>query len=66
MSSITCPKCGMTSCNTGDIKHRYCGRCHQFYDQMVEIPTAIRSPRADKLRQQVSAFVKRAMGPRRR
>ena len=25
--SITCPKCGLTSYNANDIKHRFCGRC---------------------------------------
>lgn len=30
--SITCPKCGMTSYNPNDIKHRYCGNCNQFHD----------------------------------
>lgn len=27
--SITCPVCGMTSHNQEDVKHRYCGNCHQ-------------------------------------
>ncbi len=56
----------MTSHNTGDIQHRFCGRCDQFYDEMMEIPRAIRSPKADKFRKQVSDWVKRAMGPKRR
>lgn len=30
--SITCPRCGKTSYNHGDIKRRYCGNCHQFHD----------------------------------
>ena len=27
---ITCPKCGMKSYNENDIKHGYCGNCHEF------------------------------------
>jgi ribosomal protein L37E len=30
--SITCPRCGATSYNLNDVKHRYCGACHQFHD----------------------------------
>lgn len=26
--SITCPRCGATSYNPGDIANTYCGRCH--------------------------------------
>ena len=29
-SSITCPKCGMTSYNQDDIKSGYCGNCHDW------------------------------------
>lgn len=25
--SITCPHCGLTSCNKHDIESRYCGKC---------------------------------------
>lgn len=32
--SITCPRCGWTSYNPGDIEHRYCGHCNNFHDQM--------------------------------
>ena len=47
----------MTSCNTGDIEHRYCGRCDQFYDEMLEVSATIRSPRMDKVRKQVADLV---------
>lgn len=30
--SITCPRCGRTSHNPHDVRHRYCGGCH---DHMV-------------------------------
>ena len=33
--SFTCPTCGMVSYNTNDIKHRYCGNCHVFFDENV-------------------------------
>jgi ribosomal protein S27AE len=29
-ASITCPKCGAVSYSVNDIKHGYCGRCHDF------------------------------------
>lgn len=32
--SITCPKCAMVSYNTNDIKHRYCGNCHEWHEFM--------------------------------
>lgn len=34
LPSITCPKCGRTSYNAGDVEHRYCGACHQFHEDM--------------------------------
>jgi ribosomal protein S27AE len=30
-TSITCPRCGMTSHNPHDITNRYCGNCHAFH-----------------------------------
>lgn len=27
---IKCLRCGMVSYNENDIKHKYCGNCHQF------------------------------------
>ena len=33
-SSITCPQCGRTSYHPQDIRHMYCGNCHQFHDTM--------------------------------
>jgi ribosomal protein S27AE len=38
--SFTCPRCGATSYNPSDIKHRYCGRCHMFVDDAVAAPAA--------------------------
>lgn len=32
--SITCPACGMTSHNPNDVKEKYCGNCHKYYDDM--------------------------------
>lgn len=29
---ITCLLCGMTSNNENDVRERYCGNCHQFYE----------------------------------
>jgi len=28
--SISCPRCGMTSCNPNDIREGYCGNCHDW------------------------------------
>jgi hypothetical protein len=28
--SFTCPVCQMTSFNPNDLKHGYCGNCHEF------------------------------------
>lgn len=30
--AILCHQCGISSSNLNDIKHRYCGNCHQFLD----------------------------------
>lgn len=32
--SIKCPKCRMVSYNTNDIDYKYCGKCHEWHDQM--------------------------------
>lgn len=32
--SITCLKCGRTSHNLNDVKHRYCGHCHVFHEDI--------------------------------
>ena len=42
--SITCPQCGRTSYHPQDIRHAYCGWCHQWHDtmetnQMTLVPT---------------------------
>jgi predicted nucleic-acid-binding Zn-ribbon protein len=34
-SSITCPKCGVTSYNPNDIEQRHCGYCHQFPEFLI-------------------------------
>lgn len=31
--SFTCPKCGRVSHNPNDAKERYCGACHEFFDE---------------------------------
>lgn len=31
---ILCPQCGRVSYNINDVQQQYCGRCHQFHDQM--------------------------------
>ena len=33
--SITCPRCRRTSYNLNDVRHRYCGACHEFHDIMA-------------------------------
>lgn len=42
IQSITCPKCRRTSYNLNDVKHRYCGYCHQFHEFMG-MPVEIKS-----------------------
>ena len=37
--SITCPQCGRTSYHPQDIRHMYCGNCHQFHDTMKGLDT---------------------------
>jgi hypothetical protein len=32
--SITCHRCGKTSYHIEDVRHRYCGHCHIFHDDM--------------------------------
>jgi len=31
--AIKCLKCGMTSYNPNDVKHKYCGNCHEFHER---------------------------------
>lgn len=33
-ANITCRLCNMTSYHPEDIRHRYCGHCHIFHDQL--------------------------------
>lgn len=35
LPSITCPKCGRTSYNAGDIENKWCAACNQFHDYML-------------------------------
>jgi len=30
--SITCHTCNMTSFSRGDIRHKYCGKCHKYHN----------------------------------
>lgn len=40
--SITCNRCGRTSYNLNDVKHKYCGHCHVFHED--QDPSEIGSP----------------------
>ena len=33
-SAFPCPACGFVSHNPNDAKHRYCVRCHRFFDDV--------------------------------
>lgn len=39
--SFTCPKCRRTSWHPDDVKHGYCGACHEFVsvDEFVHVPS---------------------------
>jgi hypothetical protein len=32
--SIKCPQCRMVSYNENDIKHKFCGNCHEWHEFM--------------------------------
>ena len=32
--AIKCLTCGMTSYSMDDVRHRYCGKCHVFHDDL--------------------------------
>jgi len=34
--SIICPRCGLRSYHPRDIEEHYCGRCHDFHENMRE------------------------------
>lgn len=34
VKSITCPVCEMASYNPNDIRHEYCGNCHQYHEYL--------------------------------
>lgn len=36
---ITCRRCGMTSHNPNDVRHRYCGKCHDFHSDPAQSGT---------------------------
>ncbi len=45
--STTCPQCRRTSYNPNDVRERYCGACHQYYDMMpVELVETLMRSRA--------------------
>jgi ribosomal protein L37E len=33
--AITCHRCGLTSHNLHDVRHRYCGRCNIYHDDVA-------------------------------
>lgn len=33
--AIQCLMCGLTSYHPEDVKHRYCGKCNVFHDDLV-------------------------------
>lgn len=35
-ASITCPKCKRVSHHPEDVRHRYCGACHAFHDDLLK------------------------------
>lgn len=37
-SSITCPRCGMTSFNPNDVRNNYCGNCHIWLADPTQQP----------------------------
>lgn len=39
--SFTCRVCGMTSYNPNDVKHRYCGNCHEFTENELGFISAV-------------------------
>jgi hypothetical protein len=38
--SFVCPKCEAVSYNANDMAHRYCVKCHQFFDEDGNVSTA--------------------------
>ena len=37
-NTFTCPKCGKVSHNPNDVKERYCGACHEFFNEQKKCP----------------------------
>jgi hypothetical protein len=38
--SILFEPCGVRSWNPNDVERRYCGRCHRFMDEVVDLENA--------------------------
>lgn len=51
-ASFVCPLCSAESFNPNDIAHRYCGRCHVFVDDEIEV-RALSSPAIKRLIEEV-------------
>lgn len=55
LPSFTCPCCGITTCNSNDTRHGYCGRCHWWTGHRVlgvfhlEAPCEHRRPKISQL-----------------
>ncbi|MBN3946746.1 MAG: hypothetical protein HWQ38_09715 [Nostoc sp. NMS7] len=41
LPSITCPRCKKTSYNPGDILNKYCGNCHAWHSDLVEVANGL-------------------------
>jgi hypothetical protein len=48
---FTCPRCGMTSYNTNDVRNSYCGNCHLFFDDGFQEPLTPRTREPDAVLQ---------------
>jgi ribosomal protein S27AE len=42
-NTITCALCGLTSHHPDDVSRRYCGRCHEFLDDLAGLALTIRA-----------------------
>lgn len=56
--SITCPACGWTSWNSGDVKERYCGNCHQYHDDVFRRAAAQLRPARTSRRAAVLRYLR--------
>lgn len=60
---ITCPQCGMTSYHPEDVRHKYCGNCHEFHEDMpkrLPAPTNSVEELITKLRSRIASNLKMA------